>query len=128
MANKMSDQLSNPNINYHPIIGLIVFAFLLLQPILGIIHHIKFKKVKRRQVWSYLHLLNGRVFITLGIANGGLGVWMARESTALKTAYVAASGAMWSLWMLSALWGEFRRWRASRREMQRKLGEGDVAF
>lgn len=120
--------MSNPNINYHPIIGLVVLVCLLFQPVLGIIHHVKFKALRRRQVWSYLHLFNGRVFITLGMANGGLGLWMARASTTLKTAYIAAAAAMWSLWMLAAVWGEFRRWRANRREMRRKLLLGDVAF
>ncbi|GAB1316121.1 hypothetical protein MFIFM68171_06331 [Madurella fahalii] len=120
--------MSNPNINYHPIIGLVVLACLLLQPVLGIIHHVKFKKLGRRQIWSYLHLFNGRVFITLGIVNGAFGLWMARAPTTLKTAYVAVAAAMWSLWMLAAAWGEFRQWRASRREMDQKLVEGETTF
>ncbi|KAK0616743.1 hypothetical protein B0T14DRAFT_538527 [Immersiella caudata] len=104
--------LTNPNTSYHPIIGLVVLVFLFFQPILGAIHHAKYKKVGGRQIWSYLHLFNGRIFITLGIANGGLGLWMARESDKLKTAYIAVAVVMWVLWMLSAVWGEWRRWRA----------------
>ncbi|KAK4449651.1 hypothetical protein QBC34DRAFT_87310 [Podospora aff. communis PSN243] len=106
--------LTNPNTSYHPIIGLVVLVFLFFQPILGAIHHAKYKKVGGRQIWSYLHLFNGRIFITLGIANGGLGLWMAGESDRLKTAYIAVAVVMWVLWMLSAVWGEWRRWRATK--------------
>jgi len=127
--------LTNERTSYHPIIGLVVLAFLFLQPVLGFIHHAKFKRMQRRQIWSYLHLFNGRIFITLGIANGGLGLWMAGESDKLKTAYIAVAVVMWVLWMLSAIWGEWRRWRASRaaaqglgRRAKGKTTDGDVAF
>ncbi|KAL2256513.1 hypothetical protein VTK26DRAFT_1558 [Humicola hyalothermophila] len=121
--------LSDPDMNYHPIIGLVVAACLLLQPVLGFIHHAKFKQVRRRQVWSYLHLFNGRIFITLGIVNGALGLWQARASGKLKSAYIGAAVAMWAVWMLVALWGECRRWVASRGGMRRrKVSDGDVSF
>lgn len=127
MANGIGEQMSNRNVNYHPIIGLVVLVCLLFQPVLGIIHHVRFKKLRRRQFWSYLHLFNGRVFITLGIINGGLGLWMARAPTTLTTAYIAVATVMWSLWMLAALWDEVRRWRANRKEMHRKLAEGEAS-
>ncbi|KXX77776.1 hypothetical protein MMYC01_204086 [Madurella mycetomatis] len=120
--------MSNRSINYHPIIGLVVLVCLLFQPVLGIIHHVRFKKLGRRQFWSYLHLFNGRGVITLGIINGGLGLWMAQAPTTLKTAYIAVAAAMWSLWMLAALWDEVRRWRVSRKEMHRKLAEGETSY
>ena len=106
--------MTNPNTSYHPIIGIVVLVFLFLQPILGIIHHAKFKKHQRRQIWSYLHIFNGRIFITLGIANGALGLYMARESKKLKIAYIVVAAVMWGLWMLSAFFGEWKRWRASK--------------
>ncbi|KAK4133699.1 hypothetical protein BT67DRAFT_366696, partial [Trichocladium antarcticum] len=101
--------MSNSSTSYHPIIGIVVLACLLFQPWLGYMHHAGFKKVQGRQIWSYLHMFNGRVFITLGIVNGGLGLWMAGASQKLKTAYIAVSVSMWSLWMLAALWGEWQR-------------------
>lgn len=120
--------MSNPNTSYHPIIGIVVLAFLFLQPILGIVHHAKFKKIQRRQIWSYLHIFNGRIFITLGIANGGLGLWMAGASDRLKTAYIAVAVVMWALWMLSAIWAEWRRWRNARMAQPgvpgRKMSDG----
>lgn len=120
--------MTNPNTSYHPIIGIVVLVALFFQPILGVIHHAKYKKVGGRQIWSYLHLFNGRIFITLGIANGGLGLWMAGASNKLKTAYIAVAVIMWVLWMLSAVWGEWRRWRTSKFAQpgvpRRKLDEG----
>ncbi|KAK0615629.1 hypothetical protein B0T17DRAFT_496840, partial [Bombardia bombarda] len=120
--------MTNPNTSYHPIIGIVVLVFLFLQPFLGLIHHAKFKKVQRRQIWSYLHIFNGRIFITLGIANGALGLYMAGESNTLKKAYIAVAIVMWVLWMLSAFWGELRRWRASKRGIQprRKFSDGEA--
>ncbi|KAK3991462.1 hypothetical protein QBC44DRAFT_323116 [Cladorrhinum sp. PSN332] len=126
------DVWSDSSVNYHPIIGTVVLVCLLIQPILGFIHHAKFKQLQRRQIWSYLHLFNGRIFITLGIANGGLGLWMAGGSKKTKTAYVAVAAVMWALWMLSALWGEWRRWKVNRigypRNRNKFVHDGDVAF
>ncbi|KAL2264079.1 hypothetical protein VTK26DRAFT_2573 [Humicola hyalothermophila] len=97
------------SIRYHLIIGLVVLGLLVLQPFLGIMHHVRFKKLRRRQVWSYLHLGNGRVVITLGIVNGGLGLHVAREATRFVIAYSVVAGVMWLLWMLAAVWGEVKR-------------------
>jgi hypothetical protein len=124
--------MSNPNTSYHPIIGIVVLVFLFFQPFLGLIHHAKYKKVGGRQIWSYLHIFNGRIFITLGIANGGLGLWMAGAPERLKTAYIAVAVVMWALWMLSAVWGEWRRWKNAKRTPPaavpgRKLSDGGRA-
>ncbi|KAM7185243.1 hypothetical protein V8F33_012527 [Rhypophila sp. PSN 637] len=116
---EVGNLMDNPETNYHPIIGLVVLVALFLQPLFGVIHHAKFKKTGRRQIWSYLHILNGRIFITLGIANGALGLYMARESKERKTAYIAVAGVMWGLWMSSAAWGEFKKWRASKTALRR---------
>ncbi|KAK0620252.1 hypothetical protein B0T14DRAFT_392930, partial [Immersiella caudata] len=106
--------LTNESTNYHPIIGLITFAALLLQPILGVVHHSRFKRVQRRQVWSYLHLFNGRIGVTVGIINGGLGLNLAGASAYRKRVYIIVAAIMWSLWMLVAIWAEFMRMRRNR--------------
>ncbi|KUI55723.1 hypothetical protein VP1G_03023 [Cytospora mali] len=71
------DFISNPHTNYHPIIGIIVFILLLIQPLLGIIHHQNFKRLQRRTLSSHLHLWDGRIAIVLGLVNGGLGLQLA---------------------------------------------------
>jgi hypothetical protein len=87
--------MREPNTSCHAIIGLVVLACLVAQPVLGLIHHERFRRLQRRQIWSYLHLFNGRIPITLGIVNGALGLWIARASDRLKVAYLATAGAMW---------------------------------
>jgi hypothetical protein len=98
--------------NYHPIIGIVIFAFLFFQPILGILHHIGFKKTGTRGVASYAHLWLGRILITLGIINGGLGLMLAGNvHRGTYIAYGIVAGFFWLAWMLAACFGEVRRRR-----------------
>ncbi|KAK1754211.1 hypothetical protein QBC47DRAFT_423875 [Echria macrotheca] len=101
--------LKNHDTNYHPIMGLAVFFCLLVQPIFGILHHSRFKKLKRRQIWSYFHILNGWVSVTMGIINGALGLSLGPESAKIRRIYIGISAGMWGLWVLSAVWAEVRR-------------------
>jgi len=98
--------------NHHPIIGIVIFAFLFFQPILGIIHHIGFKKHGQRRGASYVHLWLGRVLITLGMINGGLGLQLAGNvRRRIYIAYGVVAGVIWLVWMLTAIFGEWRRSR-----------------
>jgi hypothetical protein len=106
---------------YHPIIGIIVFVLLFFQPILGFVHHVKFKKHNRRTIWSHGHLWLGRIVITLGMINGGLGLLLASDAptfTAFRPnrgqiiAYGVVAGIMWLLWVAAAIIGERRKARA----------------
>ena len=103
--------LTNPRTSYHPILGLVVLATLFFQPLLGYVHHKRFKQLGRRTIWSHLHLWNGRIGITAGIINGGLGLHLARASRRGKTAYIVVAVILWSLWMLAAIISEARRAR-----------------
>lgn len=106
--------------NAHPIIGIVLFVVLFFQPILGFLHHFMFKKHSRRVVWSYGHIWLGRIIITLGIINGGLGLKYARElpldrpSNGAIIAYGVLAGVMWLLYVASIVVGERRRSRAAR--------------
>ncbi|KAM3418809.1 hypothetical protein BST61_g4777 [Cercospora zeina] len=101
----------------HPIIGIILLGLLFFQPFFGLVHHFKFKKHLRRTLWSYLHLWIGRIVVTLGIINGGLGLRLARRmpferpSDGAIIGYGVAAGFMWLLYVLSAVIGERRRSR-----------------
>lgn len=88
-----------------------MFAALLFQPVLGFVHHARFKKLGRRQIWSHLHLWNGRVAIPLGIINGGLGLHIAGAPREAKTAYAAVAGVLGGLWLVAAVFSEVRRRR-----------------
>lgn len=104
----MKDQISNPTTGYHPIIGIIVFILLLVQPSLGLLHHRNFKAVQKRTLPSYLHLWNGRVAILLGIVNGGLGLQVAGARDTAKLAYTIVAAIFGGTWVVLALLSEFR--------------------
>ena len=107
-------QLQNPSTRYHPIIGLVLLALLVVQPVVGFVHHRAYKKVQKRQVWSYLHLAIGRVGITLGIINGGLGLYISNASAYHKKVYAIVAALMWALWMAAAIWAEIKRLKTGR--------------
>ncbi|KAI1749430.1 hypothetical protein F4782DRAFT_513167 [Xylaria castorea] len=87
--------------NAHPIIGIVLLVALFAQPVFGILHHRRFQKLHRRTWASYVHLWIGRLGITLGIINGGLGLALADAKGAPVVAYAVISSVMWSLWVLA---------------------------
>lgn len=104
--------------NNHPIVGIVIFVGLFFQPIFGFVHHLKFKKYNCRTFWSYVHLWLGRILITLGMLNGGLGLLLASGAPASTgiaptrgqmIVYGIAAGTMWLLWVASAVYGERKR-------------------
>ncbi|KAF2828052.1 hypothetical protein CC86DRAFT_405074 [Ophiobolus disseminans] len=129
MVNNMPANLLD---KYHPIIGIIVFVLLFFQPILGYVHHVQYKNYSRRTIWSYGHLWLGRIVITLGMINGGLGMLLASDAPAFLAfrptqgqiiAYGVIAGIMWLLWVAAAIIGERRR--ASATPNARKEAEID---
>ncbi|KAL1837001.1 hypothetical protein VTJ49DRAFT_4404 [Mycothermus thermophilus] len=112
--------LGNPATRYHPIIGIILFVLLgALQTIFGLLHHRAFKRLQRRQAWSYAHLAVGRLGVTLGIINGGLGLHVSRAETRWVVAYSVVAGVIWVVWMALAVVGELKR-------RKRVTGESEV--
>ncbi|KAM7182951.1 hypothetical protein V8F20_012787 [Naviculisporaceae sp. PSN 640] len=117
--------LTNEATRYHPIIGLVILVLLVIQPVLGYIHHAKYKRLFRRQVWSYLHIFNGRIVLTVGIINGGLGLNLANASEYRKRVYIIVAAVMWGLWMVVAVVSEIiraRRTRVTRRARTSRRG------
>ncbi|KAL5387829.1 hypothetical protein DPSP01_003227 [Paraphaeosphaeria sporulosa] len=99
----------------HPIIGIVVLVVLFFQPILGLLHHVMYKKHHARTAWSHLHLWLGRVAITLGIINGGLGLQLANDAPrAGYIAYGVIAGVVWLVWVAAIALGEKRRTRAAK--------------
>jgi hypothetical protein len=95
--------------SYHPIIGIVVLIVIFFQPILGFMHHRLFKKYNHRTMWSYAHIWVGRIAITLGIINGGLGLKLADNTRSGKIAYGVVAGFMWLIWVAAIVIGERRR-------------------
>lgn len=124
----------------HAILGIVVFCLLFFQPILGFAHHVSFKKHGKRGLWSYCHLWIGRLVITLGIINGGLGLKLAKKtgefgaptapSNSQVIAYSVVAAVMWFLYVLAAIVGEARRTRnvQSNRTMNKNVGSSQTSL
>ena len=85
--------------NGHPIIGTVVVAALYLQPALGLLHHLVYRKNGKTTVWAVLHVWWGRIIVTLGIINGGLGLMLSGNTTNGEIIYGAIAGSIWVVWM-----------------------------
>lgn len=59
---------------YHPVIGYFAVAGVaLIQPVLGVMQHIQWRRFKRTTYWGVSHRWFGRLISILGIINGGIG-------------------------------------------------------
>lgn len=103
--------MSNPNVNYHPILGVVIFALIAFQPLLGYLHHRQYKRTQERTAVSHLHLWNGRLVIVLGIVNGGLGLMVSGAPPAAKLGYTIVAAVMGGAWLLVTIIAGLRRAR-----------------
>lgn len=103
-------------INYHTIIGFLMFALVWSQPITGLVHHVLYKKGQGRTISSYTHIWLGRVLITLGMINGGLGLRLGYGVTTKdEIIYGVVAGVMWVAYVIVSVHGEV----SGRREKKR---------
>ncbi|KAL4934408.1 cytochrome b561 domain-containing protein [Aspergillus undulatus] len=86
---KILDRLHN---NGHTILGTVIVVFLLIQPFIGFWHHYRFKKTQAAGIWTHIHIWLGRIFILLGIINGGTGLKLADNTTGGIIAYGVVAG------------------------------------
>lgn len=64
---------------HHQAIGAIVIILLVIvQPILGIRHHMLFRRTQRKTWLGYAHRWQGRIMLILGVVNGGIGYNLSR--------------------------------------------------
>jgi len=96
----------------HATIGLVVVAALILQPITGFIHHKAYKQTGGPTKVSPVHVWWGRVIVTLGIVNGGLGLKLVGNTRNGEIAYGVVAGVMWITWMAVVI---FKTTRTSKR-------------
>ena len=81
---------------------------LVFQPIGGLIHHYMYKKYQRRTIWAVTHVWWGRLILTAGIINGGLGLMLSGNTVKGEIAYGVIAGVVWLTWMAVAVWGQLR--------------------
>lgn len=87
----------------HILLGYVLVGLLIgVQPVLGILQHLYFRKAERRGVFGWIHLLLGRVILVLGLVNGARGFKLAHDN---KTApYFAVLGVICALYVGVLLW------------------------
>jgi hypothetical protein len=95
----------------HPIIGIVVFAMLVIQPLGGWLHHRQFVHSGQRKAVSYGHIWNGRIAIILGMINGGLGLQLGNVQTRYVIAYSVVAGVTGLAYITAIVWGEMARSR-----------------
>lgn len=98
----------------HPIIGLVLLALLLAQPVGGFLHHSNYKRTGGRTAISHGHIWGGRALIVLGIINGGLGLRLADNTTTGRVVYAIVAAVMSVAWAAAIAWGEWRSRRNNR--------------
>ncbi|TID24384.1 iron reductase domain protein [Venturia nashicola] len=107
IANKMN-YINQP----HAVIGIILFILAFFQPILGALHHSNYKKFQTRTAASHGHIWLGRILITLGIINGGLGLKLADNSTYGPIVYGIFAAVAWVTYVVAIVIGERRKARS----------------
>lgn len=95
----------------HPIIGLVLVALLLVQPLAGWLHHRQFLRTGQRSAVSHTHIWIGRVAIVLGMINGGLGLQLGGVETRYVIAYSVVAGVVGLAYLVSIVFGEIARSR-----------------
>ncbi|RDW90123.1 cytochrome b561 domain-containing protein [Aspergillus mulundensis] len=86
---KILDRLHN---NGHTILGTVIVVFLLIQPFIGLWHHHQFKKTQSAGIWTHAHIWIGRIFLLLGLINGGTGLKLADNTTGGIISYAVVAG------------------------------------
>lgn len=129
----------------HVIIGYIVIVGCVLQPLTGWWHHVLYKKgtgngggngkeggsMKRSYMVTHMHVWWGRMLITLGIINGGLGLQLSRQVHAIdaqitaEIVYGVGAGMVWALWMGVSVMGYLRNeHRKGEKALDMQIGSG----
>lgn len=65
-----------------------------MQPFLGIVHHLLYRREGKGTLFGLLHCWYGRAIIILAVVNGGLGLKMAGNSRGGEIAWGVIAGAM----------------------------------
>lgn len=84
-------------------------ALLGIQPVLGWLHHLYYRKHQRRGIMGHVHIWYGRILIILGIINGGLGLQLAGSSRTWVIIYSVLAGVFSALYIGSIVTGHVKK-------------------
>jgi hypothetical protein len=97
----------------HIVIGLIACCtIILVQPVMGMLQHLLFKKTGGKSIFGHVHRWTGRVTIVLGWINSGLGFQLVGIGTIVHAHSLIRNfvfmGVLSSLWFLLVVLDKFR--------------------
>ncbi len=97
----------------HVVIALLATSMIILiQPAMGILHHLHFRKTGGKSIFGHIHRWNGRIAIILGMINQGLGFQLVGIGTVVQPRSLirnfAITGLFAGIWLLLVTWDEFR--------------------
>lgn len=97
---------------------------MIFQPILGLIHHMQFRKTQRRTFWARGHVWFGRGLIAIGVVNGGLGLQLAQDTVTGEYGYAAAAGFVFLVYLVVVVVSHMRSRGKKEGETGEKMGQG----
>jgi len=89
---QMLDELYKSPGKTHTIFGTVIIGLFLIQPFLGLLQHLHYRRSLDRSAYGYAHIWYGRVLMILAVVNGGLGLQLADNSTGGTIAYGVVAG------------------------------------
>ncbi|KAF4944219.1 hypothetical protein FSARC_14734 [Fusarium sarcochroum] len=103
-ADRTGDWISDPHVQ----LGTFVCVLIVIQPILGWIHHRNYIKYQRRTKISHGHIWFGRVLMVIGIINGGTGLQLSGASTGPIVAYSVIGVIVFSVYTVGVIFKEVK--------------------
>lgn len=85
-----------------------------LQPFLGALHHVVYKRQGRRGALSHVHVWFGRSLIILGVVNGGFGLKLASASRSLYIAYIVLAAIFAGGYIVGVPYIEYRKMKQAK--------------
>lgn len=99
---------------FHPVFGIAIVILLVFQPILGYVHHLKYKRYHAPSPYTHAHVWFGRVIVSAGLIDGLLGILLAGKGTGTIAAYCVVAGGVWIIWILVVVFAAKREKKSGR--------------
>ncbi|RFU34739.1 hypothetical protein B7463_g1627, partial [Scytalidium lignicola] len=93
----------------HTILGTIIVALFLLQPLIGLWHHRLFRSHRVNEFIHQGHIWFGRLLIILALINGGLGVDLAANSPGGEKVWGSIAGIFGVLYIVLIVLSYFKK-------------------
>ncbi|ETS86683.1 hypothetical protein PFICI_00511 [Pestalotiopsis fici W106-1] len=110
----------------HTMFGTAVVVLMVIQPVLGFLHHRQYLKTAQRGAISAAHRAYGSILMSLGVINGGLGLQLAGASRGAVIAYAVVAAIVAAVYLAIKVFVAARRRRGSsthRRGSSARAGE-----